>query len=378
MTRFDGAWASKRRSDALVEQLYSAALSPQEWPDAIAGLQRLLHADHVLLRHLGSDEKPRFASAGLDDQSLARFRDYYPTDPAPRPLGPSIVLYAPGAVISSSDIVSDTDLERSAVYNEVIRPAKGFYSLTTMAPGAAAFNLSVCRSRAAGAYGQVECETLSAILPHVAMALEVSHRLAVADRRQSGWLSMLERMRDGVVLCEAGAAPNFLNARAADILGEKDGLALIKGGLCAASADTTRLLVEAIAQAARGDGQTLRLAVRRPSGRLPLVLSILPVWRLGAALTADSGSSVAVFIQEADDPAPVQTEVIADIFRLTRREAQVASLLAGGAPLSDIAQQLELGIGTVRSHLKQIFQKTDVRSQVALVALLRSCNSRWD
>jgi DNA-binding CsgD family transcriptional regulator len=46
-------------------------------------------------------------------------------------------------------------------------------------------------------------------------------------------------------------------------------------------------------------------------------------------------------------------------------------LLGDGFDLQAIALQLGLGIGTVRHHLKHVFEKTGARSQAALVALLR-------
>jgi DNA-binding CsgD family transcriptional regulator len=56
---------------------------------------------------------------------------------------------------------------------------------------------------------------------------------------------------------------------------------------------------------------------------------------------------------------------------LTRRESEIAVLLAEGLDLKTIALRLGAGRGTVREHLKHVFEKTGARSQVALVALLR-------
>ncbi|WP_162917402.1 helix-turn-helix domain-containing protein [Dongia deserti] len=60
---------------------------------------------------------------------------------------------------------------------------------------------------------------------------------------------------------------------------------------------------------------------------------------------------------------------MADIFHLTQREADVACLLASGVQLNAIAAALDVGLGTVRFHLKQAYQKTGTNSQAALVAV---------
>jgi DNA-binding CsgD family transcriptional regulator len=83
------------------------------------------------------------------------------------------------------------------------------------------------------------------------------------------------------------------------------------------------------------------------------------------------GTGVAMLVTEPDAPPPIDKEALADNFRLTQREADVACLLASGAPLNAIAAALDLGLGTVRFHLKHAFQKTGTSSQAALVAVAR-------
>ena len=78
-----------------------------------------------------------------------------------------------------------------------------------------------------------------------------------------------------------------------------------------------------------------------------------------------------MLVSEPDAPPPVDKEAFADNFHLTRREADVACLLASGADISAIAAALDLGVGTVRFHLKHVFQKTGTANQAALVALAR-------
>ena len=82
--------------------------------------------------------------------------------------------------------------------------------------------------------------------------------------------------------------------------------------------------------------------------------------------------AIAVLIDQGDQSGPVKTlpKAVQSAFGLTRREAEVAALLAQGLSLSQAASRLRLQTGTTRNHLKTIFQKTGTTRQGELVALL--------
>ncbi|MBN1535813.1 MAG: response regulator transcription factor [Anaerolineales bacterium] len=75
-----------------------------------------------------------------------------------------------------------------------------------------------------------------------------------------------------------------------------------------------------------------------------------------------------LFTQVSKTPGMVDT-TIAD--KLSERERQVLSLLAGGLSNADIAAKLYLSEGTVRNYVSAIFSKLDVsdRTQAAVLAL---------
>lgn len=54
----------------------------------------------------------------------------------------------------------------------------------------------------------------------------------------------------------------------------------------------------------------------------------------------------------------------------------LAVLLARGLGTEKIAEETGIAIGTVRFHIKRMFQKTGVRSQAALVSLPHGFASR--
>jgi DNA-binding CsgD family transcriptional regulator len=63
-------------------------------------------------------------------------------------------------------------------------------------------------------------------------------------------------------------------------------------------------------------------------------------------------------------------EWLQQLYGLTPAESRLALLLAAGNAPKEAAQQLQVGISTVRSQLKSIFAKTDTNRQSELVRLL--------
>ena len=203
---------------------------------------------------------------------------------------------------------------------------------------------------------------------------------------------VLDRLADGVILTNSRAQPLFLNKRATEIVAEGDGLVVDACGLAASTKTDTQRLRDAVAAAGamtngtnggglhfahdsnRHDDRSVCLA--RPSGQLPLRLTLLPVWRLGLDLPATSAPRVAVFIRELAAAVAIDRRALADVLRLTSRETDIAVLLAQGLDLGTIATALGLGLGTVRFHLKHVFEKTRTHSQPALVAMLHGFAGR--
>jgi DNA-binding CsgD family transcriptional regulator len=82
------------------------------------------------------------------------------------------------------------------------------------------------------------------------------------------------------------------------------------------------------------------------------------------------GATAAVVFASDGESRSLGTHVLIARHALTRAEASVARLLAGGAGLEEIARELDISLNTVRGHLKQIFAKTGTHRQAQLVSKL--------
>ncbi len=78
----------------------------------------------------------------------------------------------------------------------------------------------------------------------------------------------------------------------------------------------------------------------------------------------------AVWILDVEAPLLPDEDMLAALFRLSRAEARLAIGLLKGLSAAECAEQIGVGVATIRSQLHSIFSKTGVRRQGQLVALL--------
>lgn len=361
-----------------IERIYTAAAAPEAWPAALEGIADLLHGHHATLDVRGTESAGAafVANARVDERDLAAI-----LSPDAMRLAVPLLTTMPLGVATREAVISDADFERSAVYNEFFRQLNGFHSLHFRRNGnGGGFLLSVCRPQRADNFEPADMEVLRTLAPHLETALMLHGRLQAAERGRVGLARVLDRLEAGVIVTDMAARAAFVNARASRIMHERDGLSLDADRLAAATPAATQQLRDAIAAVAADEAsEGRRLRLERPSHRPSLVVTLLPISRLGAVLPGGGPAArVAIFIKDLGAPLTIDRSAVAEAFRLTLRECEVAVLLADGHDLVRIGAMLGIGVNTVRYHLKSAFEKTGLHSQAALAALIRGFADPWN
>ena len=81
-------------------------------------------------------------------------------------------------------------------------------------------------------------------------------------------------------------------------------------------------------------------------------------------------TAVVVLVTDPDSPSETTPSKLQRLFGLSPSEARLASKLAQGKGLREVADELQIGYTTARTHLQHLFDKLQVRRQSELVAVL--------
>jgi DNA-binding CsgD family transcriptional regulator len=232
--------------------------------------------------------------------------------------------------------------------------------------------LSLKRTLARGPYERFEIDALDRMLPYLrstAVAAAALHGTMTRTR-----LAALAEVGLGAMTLDRAGLVLEVN----EALALNDGIAVVGGEPRAAHRGDQAALDAAIAQAlSRARPSSLppppRLALRRPVGRHPLVVDVLPL--IGAPGISLFDAAALLVVTDLDRSTPPAIADLRHLFGLTAKEAELAAHLSTGMPLETAAEELRISRAHARQRLKAVFQKTDTHRQAELVALLARLRS---
>lgn len=359
---------------SLVRVIHAAGVSASDWPGVLERLRKLLDARVVTLGYheftTGSDSA---VHESPDDADFCRSMAAYS---ARNPWFLSSDDYAPGRVMTGDELISHNDLRRTDFYRGFLQPRGLLHRLCGVVAqhGCGAHLLSAYRAEDQGAFEAREKAELEVLLDHVTLSLRSQWRWQEADDLARALLTQSDHDMNPLILVTADAEPIYRNPAAAHLLDLGVGLRLDGTRLVASSSADQRLLRETIARVAQGDPTdaaaspaVVTLACTPPAP--PVVVVVRAAGQVFMSQAGVRRGLVMLSVRcgrVGHDPASC---VFARQYELTAAQARVSALVLAGQPLTRIAQSLNVSENTVRSHLKQIFQKTETHGQMELVHL---------
>ena len=350
--------------DRAINEFAAAAASAQAWPEALQALAEGLGADGATLTRGPSSPIGMVASRGIREIVEEYFAFGMQIDTRER----RVMLRPVGGFTGDFDNFTPEEIERDPFYTEFLRPRGfGWHANAALNDGPDALLLNLKRHWSRGPYQRDDLRRISTVLPHLRAA---AHHAAIGlgDRARDDLARLSDRGQGGLLLDMHGAAICWNPEMAFG-----DGLSLhdrrLVTGAGADQAGLNRAIDLALAPGPASDlPAPAACAIRRPSGKRPLVVRV-------ATLAAGAANPVAqaralVSVLDPDARRPAQTSLLREVFGLTPREADIADLLCDGLSLAEIAARVRITLPHARQRLKIILQKTETTRQGELIALL--------
>ncbi|WP_035724332.1 helix-turn-helix transcriptional regulator [Bradyrhizobium sp. ARR65] len=366
----------------VVTAIYQAALRPELWAGVLELVADYLEVDSGMVLHLCASRNGNFIvhrrlREDLNELFLQQHTaNAYGFAFARAPIGKALVTAA---------LIDKEVLHRSAFYADILAPqgiveiiAARHSDLSREGAGGILFNVSKPRA------DNVEraATRLDDLISHLFRAIDLTLLTSRLNASQLQVDRLLASIGNAIVLLDGDGSILGMTAAAETLLGERDGLVIIKRGqltLGAQSRQHSAALASSIKQAlavARGEPQNLAgiLQIKRPSGRSALLVQVTPLPAPALAPWSAIDGSARVMVQIVDPQASIhaQAERLRVLVGLTPAETRVAALLGSGLGLTETATALGVSLNTVKTHARQVFAKAGVRSSAALARLVAS------
>ena len=211
------------------------------------------------------------------------------------------------------------------------------------------------------------------LAPHVRNLFRLTSQFGEIRAHREGLEQVINEQQHAVVLLTPDGHVCWASDAAHRLFSRSDGIGCIKDKVTfprLAEKQAFEGLLQRVLNPdpSAGEGSS-QLIVVRPQGGFPYVVEISQA----PAQFRHRVNSRAALVMTVHDPersTAGRPEIWRQMFGLTCSEARVAVLTMRGLSDAMIADQLGIGIGTVRTHQKQLLAKTETRSKAEAAHLL--------
>ena len=366
--------------DRILVSLHEAMLDDVHWPATAALIDGACGAtgnELVVAEGFGADVDilwARFCYRGQRREDLEReyFEVYHPQDerlPRLRQLQDSRVVHV-------TDLYTEEELGTSVTYNEWLRRSGAQNALYVRMDGPHGTRIvwAIADPIEAGGWRAGQIEMIERLLPPIRQFVQIREALASAEALGASLAGLLDNTRVGVVQLDRRGRIAAANDRARDILRQGDGLSdqggFLRAWLPADDVGLQQQLADALPTSG-GAAASGSIALRNPNSPARLVLHVNPVGAHETSLGARRVAALVLIVEPRSQPS-IDPDFVAAALGLTPAESQVATFLAEGGTVHDIAAMTSRRESTVRWLVKQIYNKQGISRQADLVRLILS------
>ncbi len=274
------------------------------------------------------------------------------------------------------DISTDDDIRSSPYYNEFLARFGFRYSaMVGFTSGSDVLSLGLQRGISDEPFSRQEEHALLKIRSRLTIAAEIMRRVS-AER--------VESMSDAFDIADVPCVffDRLGRVSRLNLLAERlldDDIKILNRELSSARPDETAALrghIRAIIDHSIFQTPVAERPVKfSRRNKRPVVIRAQRLVGIPAEIFSHS-VALAIITDLEDRPIP-PVELLQTVFRLTTQEAIIATMLAAGLELKEIALRQAISYETVRTHMKSTFHKTNTVRQSELVSLLSNFRTKF-
>jgi DNA-binding CsgD family transcriptional regulator len=342
----------------------------------LTAISKCFHIDQSLFIVQDPQGGPAdFILRNLDGNKYSEYIDYfYKQDPF-RPISKTKELCQLQAgsfpnknVVSLKDVVLHPPFLSTEYYNEFYRPQKIYWEVNVFLKNRDNIlgYIALFRPPRTRDFSEQDIEFLGIISPYVTLALENVFLSAKAEVRGLALETIEKSSETGLLICDDSLNILYINAKAKEFCNEMNEMWF-----------ANRSVATSIPNTLKNDFKALREVSKRSAFDLPLP----PVKRV---FDSPSGNYIVytqyaekdfscgpkrvfmVKITQAGRQAIWQQTKTGQVFRLTKRETEIAGQIFKGFKNAEIAKRLFISEITVKKHIQNICRKIGVNNRTAI------------
>lgn len=237
--------------------------------------------------------------------------------------------------------------------------------------------IGIHRPESYAAFSHEDLVLLTHFHKHIRRSLQIHRQLTSVKQQNAQLYRLLDQMTVGVILLNTQQQVRYANPHAEKLLCKHGALSLdIYNKLKTTAKQQSKL--NQIIQSAMFQGLHLTVAetggvisLLDEQGNLPLVLTITPLSSVtGYSELVSDHVAVAIFLTNAAGMYVLSHQAVEELYGLSRREAKICEVFINHPTLEQTAEACGLTLATVRTYMKNIYEKTQQHSQAELLRLL--------
>ena len=364
--------------DAVISDIYEAALSPAHWDVALAGLINrsappLWDVVFLIWESIAPPSGRFVGAVGVNDFARAGYLQAFV---GRNPWSEQAHCLPTGTVVHTDELVARDEFRKSMLYQAYLSNWNLDVAIIGQVDRSGASRLGlVLPGPGTGDISHL-IDSVRRYLPHIQRANRISRKLGEANLRAANAEAALERSIGPAIILGEDLEILFANSHAQAVLAQ--GYASERNGRLILADPRILADLKILAKAsANAPSMAFLLHVEgQPDFRILAMRIEKPLERtLGG--TIDGG---AILLVGSRFQGGVRAETIENYikwFDLTPTEARLAAMLAQGHSLEDFATSRGVSVNAGRFLLKGIFAKTGAIKQAQLVSLLRDAPEGW-